>query len=446
MYPEPLLVNQARAYLEGQGSLPEVLDCAEKTRQSVEKHGQEMQARLQNEPPHVQVLVGPEVHAWLESHADFLRWARIAADSAGASAPLEALCEGLPVSAQRFHFDEFRLGEALWVSRGPTTMAFANRALAASHAGADLVAVCQHEAELLSGSFTPFIQGYPLELQEQLAPHLEAMLDWLEHPPEAAGLADWRAQGEQIGKELGRYDLSFLVRGYVAGPTTYGPLNLALNACWLQPQGFVAPELTQFCLQEALTQLEGLAPPEGGEVPEIFADMQQLLEQLLKLCQRGEDLTAVHKAASEVAQEFQQALEVEEQELEQARCPVCNQAQPLGTRRCGMCGSSMSAGGSEQAPQDRLDRVLGMAETLLQDEEVDGLDKELATYRRDLEHAQAFEDAEYQEILVIFADGLEALEEFQQAPGRELLDEAAGLLREAESRLRRWQAAHPDAD
>ncbi len=442
MYPEPLLVSQARAYLEGQGGLPELLDCAEKTRQSVEKHGQEMQARLQSEPPHVQVLVGPEVHAWLESHADFLRWTRIAAESAGASAPLESLCQGLPVSAQRFHFDEFRLGEALWVSRGPTTMAFANRALAASHAEADLTAVCQHEAELLSASFTAFVQGYPLELQEQLAPYLEEMLDWLEHPPEAANVAAWRAQGEQIGKELGRYDLSFLVRGYASGPTTYGPLNLALNACWLQPQGFVAPELTQFCLQDALANLEGLAPPDGGEVPEIFEDMVQLLQQLLKLCQRGEDMTSVHKAASEVAQEFQQALEVEEQ----ARCPVCNQAQALGTRRCGMCGSSMSAGGAEQASQDRLDRVLGLAEALLQDEGGDGLDKELAAYRRDLEHAQAFQDEEYQEILGIFGDGLEALEEFHQQPGRELLDEASGLLREAEGRLRRWKDAHPDAD
>lgn len=442
MYPEPLLVSQARAYLEGQGGLPEVLDCAEKTLQSVEQHGKQMQARLQNEPPHVQVLVAPEVKAWLESHADFLRWARIAADSAGASAPLEALCQGLPVSAQRFHFDEFRLNEGLWVSRGPTTMAFANRALAASHGDADLAAVCQHEAELLSGSFTPLIQGYPLELQEVLAPHLEEMLEWLEQPPEAAGLEAWRAQGEQIGKELGRYDLAFLVRGYVAGPTTYGPLNLALNSCWLQPQGFVAPELTQFCLQDALSQLEGLAPPEGGDLPEIFADMEQLLQQLLDLCQRGEDLTAVHQEASEVAQEFQQALEVEEQ----ARCPVCNQPQPLGTRRCSMCGSSMSSATAQQAPQDRLDRVLGMAEALLQDEEGAGLDKELVAYRKDLDNALTFQDEEYQEILVIFSDGLEALEEFHQTPGRELLDEASGLLREAESRLRSWKQAHPEVD
>lgn len=440
MYPEPLLVTQARAYLEGQGGLPEVLDCAEKTRQSVEKHGQEMQARLQNEPPHVQVLVGPEVRAWLESHADFLSWARIAIESAGASAPLEALCQGLPVSAQRFHFDEFRLDQALWVSRGPTTLAFANRALAASH-GNELAAVCQREAELLSGSFTALMQSYPLELQEQLAPRVEELLEWLEHPPEPDQLADWRAQGEQIGKDLGRYDLAFLLRGYSAGPTTYGPLNLALNACWLQQQGFVAPELTQFCLQDALTRLEGLAPPAGGEVPEIFEDMQQLLGQLLKLCQRGEDLTAVHQAASEVAQEFQQALEVEEQ----ARCPVCNQAQPLGTRRCSMCGSSMSAAAGTQAQQDRLDRVLTLAEAFLQNEE-SGLEKELTAYRSDLERARNFPDSEYQEILAQYSEGLDALEEFVQEPGRELLDEASGLLREAESRLRAWKEAHPDAD
>ncbi|MBX3171958.1 MAG: hypothetical protein KF760_31410 [Candidatus Eremiobacteraeota bacterium] len=441
MYPEPLLVTQARAYLEGQGGLPEVLDCAEKTRQSVEQHGQEMQARLHNEPAHVQALVEPEVKAWLESHADFLRWARIAAESAGASAPLEALCQGLPVSAQRFHFDEFRLSEALWVSRGPTTMAFANRALAASQAEEDLAAVCQREAELLGASFTPFLQGYPLELQEPLAARLEEMLEWLEQPPAPPDVAAWRSQGEQIGKELGRYDLSFLLRGYSAGPTTYGPLNLALNACWLQPQGFVAPELTQFCLQDALTQLEGLAPPEGGEVPEIFEDMEQLLGQLLKLCQRGEDLTAVHQAASEVAQEFQQALEVEEQ----ARCPVCNQAQPLGTRRCTMCGSAMSTGGAEQAPQERLDRVLSLAEARLQGEEVD-LEKELTSYRRDLDKARSFQDPDYQEILAQYSEGLAALEEFVQEPGRELLDEAAGWLRQAETRLKSWKEAHPEAD
>lgn len=440
MYPEPLLVSQARAYLEGQGGLPEVLDCAEKTRQSVEQHGQEMQNRLQQEPPHVQVLVDPEVRAWLESQADFLRWARIAADSAGASAPLEALCEGLPVSAQRFHFDEFRLDQALWVSRGPTTLSFANRALAASH-GPDLNASCQREAELLGGSFSAMVQSYPPELQELLASPLEEMLDWLEHPPEEAELAEWRGRGEQIGKELGRYDLAYLLRGYSAGPTSYGPLNLALNSCWLQQQGFVAPELSLFCLQDALNQLENLAPPDGGELPEIFDDMQQLLGQLLKLCQRGEDLAAVHQAASEVAQEFQQALEVEEQ----ARCPVCNQAQPLGTRRCTMCGSAMGAGASDaQAPQERLDRVLSLAEAILRDEEAD-LSQELAAYSKDLEKARAFPDEEYQEILAQYTEGLDALEEFVQEPGRELLDEASALLRQAESRLKAWKEANPDA-
>ncbi|MBN9420252.1 MAG: hypothetical protein J0I12_32680 [Candidatus Eremiobacteraeota bacterium] len=440
MYPEPLLVTQAKAYLEGQSTLPEVLDCAEKTRQSVEKHGEQLQTRLQNEPPHVQVLVASEVRSWQESHGDFLRWARIASESQGASEPLEALCQGLPISAQRFHFDEFRLDEALWVSRGPTSLAFSNRALAASH-GPDLKTACRREADLLGASLTPFLQGYPEELQEHLAPYLEELLDWLEHPPEASQLKTWRAQGEQIGKDLARYDLAFLLRGYANGPTSYGPLNLALNACWLQGQGFVAPELTQFCLRDALQALENLAPPEGGELPEIFEDMEQLLGQLLKLSERGEDLTAVHQAASEVAQEFQQALEVEEQ----ARCPVCNNAQPLGTRRCTMCGSNMSAAPDQPAAQDRLDRVLAQAEAQLREEESHNLEQEIADYRKDLQKAQTFPDDDYQEILTIFADGLEALEEFHENPDRELLDEASGLLREADSRLRAWQAAHPEA-
>ncbi len=418
-----------------------MLDCAEKTRQSAEQFGHDMQNRLQNEPPHVQVMVAPEVHAWQESQADFLRWARIAGESSGASEPLEALCQGLPVSAQRFHFDQFRLDEALWVSRGPTTLAFANRALAASH-GADLVGACKREAELMGASFTAFLQGYPVELQEHIAPLLEELLDWLEHPPAAGELKTWRAQGEQIGKELGRFDLAFLMRGYAAGPTSYGPLNLALNACWLQGQNFVAPELTRFCLQDALQHLEGLAPPEGGELPEIFEDMENLLAQLLKLCERGEDMSAVHQAAGEVAQEFQQALEVEEE----ARCTVCNAAQPLGTRRCTMCGSAMNAAGSDApAPQERLDRVLELAEARLREEGGEELDKELASYKKDLEKASSFQDSDYQEILTIYGDGLEALEEFAQDPGRDLLDEASGLLREAESRLRAWKTAHPEA-
>lgn len=439
MYPEPLLVTCTQAYLDGGGNLPEVLDCAEKTRQSVEQHSQQTQARLDQEPAHVRALVQAEISAWTESCADFLRWARIAAQSEGASQQLEALCAGLPVSSQRLHFDEYRLEQALWISRGPTTLAAANRALAAARQGLDLASLCAQEAALLQASLIPLLEGYPPELQAHLAPLLEQILEWLEQP---SADPHWQTQGEALGKELAAFDLAYLNRGYSGAPTTYAPLNLALNACWLQAQNLVAPELTAYCLSEALRQLESLPPPEEGEVPEIYDDMQQLLHQLLKQCQRGEDLTPLHEAALAVAQEFQEALQ--EPIQEEGLCPVCQQPQPLGTIRCSLCGSKFTAVAEADAPQERLDRLLALAEEQLLDcEGASLLEKELKLYRQDLEKARQFKDADYQEILTEFEQGLDCLEDFLSEPDRQLLDQGAALLRQAEARLRQWRDEHP---
>ena len=439
MYPEPLLVTCTQAYLDGRGNLPEVLDCAEKTRQSVEQHFQHSQARLDREPPHVRALVQSEIQSWSESCADFLKWARIAAQSEGSSAQLEALCAGLPVSSQRLHFDEFRLEQALWISRGPTTLATANRALAAARQGMDLATVCAHESSILQASLMILLEAYPAELQPHLAPVLEHIAEWLEHP---SADPQWQAEGEGLGKELAAFDLAYLMRGYAGAPTTYAPLNLALNACWLQGQGLVAAELTAYCLSEALRQLESLPPPAEGEVPEIYEDMQQLLSQLLKQCQRGEDLTALHGAAMEVAQEFQEALAEPTEEM--GLCPVCQQPQPLGTTRCSLCGSKFTAVAGGEPPQERLDRVLALAEELLSESEgAAALEKELKLYRQDLEKARQFKDAAYQEILAEFEEGLECLEEFQTEPDRQLLNDGSNLLRQAEAKLRRWRDEHP---
>lgn len=440
VYSDPLLVTCAQAYLEGQGGLPEVLECAEKTRLSVEEHSQQMQARLQHEAPHVLALIQPELLAWRESCGDFLQWTRVAAESGGSSAPLEALCAGLPTSSKRLHFDGFRLDHAIWVSRGPTTFAPINRLLAGAAQGLALNPLCQQEADLLHHSLVALLEGYPQELHGHLVPCLEQILDWMEHPPEPAQQAEWVAEGEQLGKELARFDLAYVLRGYSGAPTSYPPLNLALNACWLQQQGFVAPELTQFLLQDAITQLKALPPPDEGEIPEIFEDMESLLTQLLKQCQRGEDLTALHQAASEVAQEFQEAL-ADKPENDQGQCPVCHQPQPLGSKRCSLCGSNLIATSSQtDAPQDRLERMLALAEELMQDSDcAAALEKELASYRKDMEKARQFKEEVYSDILDQFEDGLSALEEHLAQPDRTLLDEGCGDLREAEGRLRRWR-------
>ncbi|MBS2034441.1 hypothetical protein JST97_05625 [bacterium] len=436
----------AQAYLDGQGGLPEVLDCAERTRQSVEEHSQQMQTRLQQEAPHVLAMIQPELQAWRESCGDFLQWTRVASESGGSSAPLESLCSGLPVSSRRLQFDGFRLDHAIWVSRGPSTFAPINRLLAAAAQGFQLDLLCQQEAELLNHGLTSLLEGYPSELHPHLAPCLESILDWMDQPPTAEQLPEWTAEGEQLGKELARFDLAFLLRGYSGAPTTYPPLNLALNACWLQQQGFVAPELTQFLLQDAIRQVGALPPPDEGELPEIFEDMESLLGQLLKQCQRGEDLTALHQATSEVAQEFQEAL-ADKPESEQARCSVCHQAQPLGTRRCSLCGSTLSASASaDEVPQDRLERMLALAEALMQDSECSqALDQELQSYRRDMQRARQFREEVYSEILDQFENGLAALEEHLQEPDRSLLNEGSAQLREAESRLKRWREENPGA-
>ena len=439
MYPEPLLVTCTQAYLDGRGNLPEVLDCAEKTRQSVEQHAQQTQARLDQEPAHVRTLVQSEIQCWNESCADFLKWARIAALSEGSSEQLEALCAGLPISSQRLHFDEFRLEQALWISRGPTTLAAVNRALAAARQGLDLAPVCAQEAGILQASLVIMLEGYPAELQPHLAPVLEHIVEWLEQP---SAEPQWQTDGEALGKELAAFDLAYLMRGYAGAPTTYAPLNLALNACWLQGQGLVAAELTAYCLSEALRQLESLPPPAEGDVPEIFEDMQQLLTQLLKQCQRGEDLTALHGAALEVAQEFQEALQ--EPSEEEGLCPVCHQPQPLGTIRCSLCGSKFTAVAGADPPQERLERVLALAEELLTESEgANALENELKQYRQDLDKARQFKDADYQEILAEFEEGLDCLEEFLTEPDRELLTEGSAFLRQAEAKLRRWRDEHP---
>ncbi len=437
MYSDPLLVTCAQAYLEGQGGLPEVLECAEKTRQSVEEHSQQMQARLQHEAPHVMALIQPELLAWRESCGDFLQWTRVAAQSGGSSAPLEALCAGLPTSSKRLHFDGFRLDQAIWASRGPSTFAPLNRLLAAAAQGLPLEPLCQQEADLLHHSLAALLEGYPQELHPHLLPCLEQILDWMEHPADGP---EWAAEGEQLGKEFGRFDLAYVLRGYSGAPTTYPPLNLALNACWLQQQGFVAPELTQFLLQDAIAQLKALPPPDEGEIPEIFGDMESLLSQLLKQCQRGEDLAALHQAAGEVAQEFQEAL-ADQPESEQGQCPVCHQPQPLGSKRCSLCGSNLSAAASQNdAPPDRLENMLALAEELMQDADcAEALEKELQSYRKDLQIARQLKEEDYSDILDQFEDGLSALEEHLAQPDRALLDEGCADLREAESRLKRWR-------
>ena len=147
-----------------------------------------------------------------------------------------------------------------------------------------------------------------------------------------------------------------------------------------------------------------------------------------------------------MAQEFQDAL-AEKPESDQGQCPVCQQPQPLGSRRCSLCGSTLSAAAAEsQTPQDRLERVLTLAEALMQDEDCSAaLEKELVAYRKDMQKARQFKQEVYSAILDQFESGLNALEEHLQEPDRAVLDEGSANLREAESRLKRWREENPDA-
>lgn len=439
MSPEPLLVSCARRYLQGEVELAELVDCAEKTGASIEQHRQEVRGRLGAEAPVVQQMVQAERLSWEESAADFLQWSSLAARGQH----LEKVCEALPIVVQRLQFDIFRLEEAIWSSRGPTTLAAINRVLAELAHGQDLDGRCQLEAEALRQQAMGLLELYPEPLREPLAGSLESLLEWLDALPEDDEALDrWAAQGEALGKAFAAHDLQFLERGYGGGPTAYPPLNLALNACWLQEQGLVAPGLSVYCLQQALEQLARLPPPPEGDLPEVHEDLREMLEQLSKLCQRCADTAALRAAATEVAQELEASLREPSSEEAGAPCPVCGQLQPLGVTRCGACGSRMLAGGDEAAPADRLETMLAYAHELLssQSNEVPALLRQgLSAYQDDLKKARQHQDPVYQQILGDFSLGLDGLQEFLESPDRVLLEEVSERLRSAQTRLKDWR-------
>lgn len=438
MNPEPILASLTQRYLQGEVPLAEVLEAAEKTRQSLEQHRDQTLERLRQEPEHVQRLIQGERVSWEESVSDFLRWAQRAQQSEGRSDSLESVAESLPTTAMRLQFDGFRLEQALWVARGPSSLGHLNRVVAAYYTGFDLAQTCQFEAEYLNQGAESLLESYPESLREDLGACLDSILQWLEDFQPGP---EWLAEGERLGREWSSLDYHFLVRGYSSTPSPFEALNLAVNACWLQEQGLVQATLTCYCLEQALESMGAGAASEEGDLSDVQTDLQRILSQMLVQCRRGQELKALREAALDLIAELQAFLEPPTAQEVGQPCPVCGSSQPLGITRCGACGSRLLGQSGQPLVADRLETLLAQAELLLSDSEASdsGLIQGLELYQADLKKARELREPEYDQILDDFEAGLRTLSDFLQDPDRQVLEQASQQLRQSEARLRYWR-------
>lgn len=274
----PLLSQIARAAMEDRATMDELLECAEQTLLEARAQRDQMRSALSREELPLLDMVQAEVAAAEAGFEDFLALAEAASEAES----LRRLAEGLPAAAIRLQLDLGRLDEALWIARGPTSLAGLNRLLGLTLARQPVNEYLILERE--AWQKPNLVASHPAPLRGLVADFASEYLAWLQD----FGVEKWLEQGRELGRYFARIDMAYLWRRHSGGPTPYGLLNVVVNAAWLRSGDHIDPLLFAYSLEmlsEEILRLESefAATHLDAEQQDARSDLLSLGQDLLEL-------------------------------------------------------------------------------------------------------------------------------------------------------------------
>lgn len=260
------MIEALSEHLSGRLGLAEVLAALQASRKEMTAHQKDISSIIHGIPD---FLIASERDDWTAVFSGLNQRLKEAEEKFRERPVLEQLAADLPEMQQQLAINSLMVREGGWAARGPSSHSGVNELMHLLEKLLDeqtdeLFALMETKLEVELTRFEIQAERYQelppfiAEAMEELLPEYKELLETVARIEELEDeeLEELFSQLEEWGANFSAYDLDFIVKRYSPMPTALPAVNLALNCQLLLLEEFVAPEMVDYAVEQALDVLE----------------------------------------------------------------------------------------------------------------------------------------------------------------------------------------------